>query len=117
MASRMWILRTSLMGALVLTMTACPLGTGDVVTTGVDSSIATSGFDESFEEDGGFTECLEYFEACETDPYCACYLECAGEGGQHFDCLAKCNLAQTPYWAEQLFLCLGTNLGSGQSSG
>lgn len=125
MSWRIWKLHAALVGALALAMTACPGFGGESGTSGVDSGMATtgSGFDTGIDtgldggpEEGldgsGLENCLQYLEACEQDPYCACYIECASEGGKHLDCLARCNLADTPYFADLLLTCLEGEFGS-----
>jgi len=73
----------------------------------------STGVEEGGLEGGELEECVGYAEACAQDPYCACFAECAGSGLSANDCLAKCQLAQVPYWAQKLVDCFGDGFDTG----
>lgn len=121
MASQTWLLSTSLVGALLLSMSGCLSGAGtESNSTGLDTNGGT-GLDEGLDGDG-FLECIQFLDACEQDPYCRCFVECAVESEDPNPnvCLAKCNLAQIPFWADQFITCaadteiVGTEPGLGE---
>lgn len=60
-------------------------------------------------DSSGLQDCFAYLEACQQDPYCVCYVSCFAESegnATEAECLAKCNLAQVPYWAQQFEDCI-----------
>lgn len=116
MASRTWQLGIFVVGALALGL-GCLGPEGGPTTVGNEGVGTDDGFDEGFDsfdegqEGGLFGECLGYLQACQEDPYCACYMQCAIDYESTYGCLERCQLATTPYWAEQLINCFAGELG------
>jgi hypothetical protein len=123
MVARRWQLWTPLIGAFALLL-GCLQTEGGTTTTVSNTDFGTGdGLEDDFDEgqDGGglLGGCEQYLAACEQDPYCVCFLQCAVEYESTVGCLERCNLATTPYWAEQFIACIQDELGEipGQDSG